>query len=139
MGALVGYLWWNGFPAQVFLGDTGSLTVGGIIGVSAMVIHKELMMPLLCGVFLMESVSVILQTRYYKYCKKHGCRGRIWKATPIHDHFRTSMNDVLKKDPTCMVMFKGSNEKHHEVKIVLRFCIVTLILAALTILTLKIR
>lgn len=139
VGALVGYLWWNGFPAQVFLGDTGSLTVGGIIGVCAMVIHKELMMPLLCGVFLMESVSVILQTRYYKYCKKHGRCGRIWKATPIHDHFRTSMNDVLKKDPTCMVMFKGSNEKHHEVKIVLRFCIVTLILAALTILTLKIR
>lgn len=68
VGALVGYLWWNGFPAQVFLGDTGGLTVGGIIGVSAMVIHKELMMPLLCGVFLMESVSVILQTRYYKYC-----------------------------------------------------------------------
>ena len=139
VGALVGYLWWNGFPAQVFLGDTGSLTVGGIIGVSAMVIHKELMMPLLCGVFLMESVSVILQTRYYKYCKKHGCRGRIWKATPIHDHFRTSMDDVLKRDPTCTVVFKGSNEKHHEVKIVLRFCIVTLILAALTVLTLKIR
>jgi len=139
VGALVGYLWWNGFPAQVFLGDTGSLAIGGIIGVCAMVIHKELMMPLLCGVFLIESVSVILQTRYYKYCKIHGRCGRIWKATPIHDHFRTSMNDVLKKDPTCMVMFKGSNEKHHEVKIVLRFCIVTLILAALTILTLKIR
>jgi phospho-N-acetylmuramoyl-pentapeptide-transferase len=139
VGALVGYLWWNGFPAQVFLGDTGSLTVGGIIGVSAMVIHKELMMPLLCGVFLMESVSVILQTRYYKYCKKHGRCGRIWKATPIHDHFRTSMKDVLKKDPTCTVVFKGSDVKHHEVKIVLRFCIVTLILAALTILTLKIR
>ena len=139
VGALVGYLWWNGFPAQVFLGDTGSLAIGGIIGVSAMVIHKELMMPLLCGVFLMESVSVILQTRYYKYCKKHGCCGRIWKATPIHDHFRTSMDDVLKRDPTCTVIFKGSNEKHHEAKIVLRFCIVTLIFAALTILTLKIR
>jgi phospho-N-acetylmuramoyl-pentapeptide-transferase len=139
VGALIGYLWWNGFPAQVFLGDTGSLTIGGIIGVSAMVIHKELMMPLLCGVFLMESISVILQTRYYKYCKNHGRRGRIWKATPIHDHFRTSMDNVLKKDPACAVVFKGSNEKHHEVKIVLRFCIVTLILAALTILTLKIR
>ena len=139
VGALIGYLWWNGFPAQVFLGDTGSLTIGGIIGVSAMVIHKELMMPLLCGVFLMESVSVILQTRYYKYFKKHGRCGRIWKATPIHDHFRTSMDDVLRKDPTCTVIFKGSDEKHHEVKIVLRFCVVTLILAALTILTLKIR
>lgn len=139
VGALVGYLWWNGFPAQVFLGDTGSLAIGGIIGVCAMVIHKELMMPLLCGVFLMESVSVILQTRYYKYCKKHGRRGRIWKATPIHDHFRTSMDDVRRRDPQCAVIFKGSNEKHHEVKIVLRFCIVTLILAALTVLTLKIR
>ena len=139
VGALVGYLWWNGFPAQVFLGDTGSLTIGGIIGVCAMVIHKELMMPLLCGVFLMESVSVILQTRYYKYCKKHGRCGRIWKATPIHDHFRTSMDDVRRRDPQCAVIFKGSNEKHHEVKIVLRFCIVTLILAALTVLTLKIR
>ena len=139
VGALVGFLWWNGFKAQVFLGDTGSLAIGGIIGVIAMVIHKELMMPLLCGVFLMESVSVILQTRYYKYCKKHGRRWRIWKATPIHDHFRTSMDDVLKKDPTCKVIFKGSNEKHLEAKIVLRFCIVTLILATLTILTLKIR
>ena len=139
VGALVGYLWWNGFPAQVFLGDTGSLAIGGVIGVCAMVIHKELMMPLLCGVFLMESVSVILQTRYYKYCKKHGRCGRIWKATPIHDHFRTSMDDVRRRDPQCAVIFKGSNEKHHEVKIVLRFCIVTLILAALTVLTLKIR
>lgn len=139
VGALVGYLWWNGFPAQVFLGDTGSLAIGGVIGVCAMVIHKELMMPLLCGVFFMESVSVILQTRYYKYCKKHGRHGRIWKATPIHDHFRTSMDDVRRRDPQCAVIFKGSNEKHHEVKIVLRFCIVTLILAALTVLTLKIR
>ena len=68
VGALVGYLWWNGYPAQVFLGDTGSLTIGGIIGVCALAIHNELMMPLLCGVFLMESVSVIIQTRYYKYC-----------------------------------------------------------------------
>ena len=139
VGALVGYLWWNGFPAQVFLGDTGSLAIGGIIGVSAMVIHKELMMPLLCGVFLMESVSVILQTRYYKYCKKHGRCGRIWKKTPIHDHFRTTMDDVLMRDPTCTFVFKGSETKHHEVKIVLRFCIVTSILAAITILTLKIR
>ena len=139
VGALVGYLWWNGYPAQVFLGDTGSLTIGGIIGVCALVIHKELMMPLLCGVFLMESVSVILQRRYYKHCKKHERCGRIWKSTPIHDHFRTSIDDVLKKDPTCTFIFKGNEKKHHEVKIVLRFCIVTLILAAVTILTLKIR
>ena len=137
--ALVGYLWFNGFPAQVFLGDTGSLTVGGIIGVCAMVIHKELMVPVLCGIFLMESVSVIVQTQVYKYYKKRGQHVRIWKRTPLHDHFRTSVDQVLKNDPTCSIVFKGSKNLHHESKIVLRFCIVTLILAAITILTLKIR
>ena len=139
VGALVGYLWFNGFPAQVFLGDTGSLTVGGIIGVCAMVIHKELMVPVLCGIFLMESVSVILQTQVYKFYKKRGKHVRIWKRTPFHDHFRTSVEQVLKNDPTCSIVFKGSKNLHHETKIVLRFCIVTLILAAITILTLKIR
>ena len=139
IGALVGYLWWNGFPAQVFLGDTGSLTVGGIIGVCAMVIHKELLVPVLCGVFLMESVSVILQTQVYKFNKKRGAHVRVWKRAPLHDHFRTSVEQVLKNDPTCRILCKGSNELHHEQKIVLRFCIVTLILAAITILTLKIR
>ena len=139
IGALVGYLWWNGFPAQVFLGDTGSLTVGGIIGVCAMVIHKELMIPVLCGVFLMESVSVILQTQVYKFYKKRGRHVRIFKRAPLHDHFRTSVEQVLKIDPTCAIIFKGSTKLHHETKIVLRFCIVTLILAAITILTLKIR
>lgn len=139
VGALVGYLWFNGFPAQVFLGDTGSLTVGGIIGVCAMVIHKELMVPVLCGVFLMESVSVILQTQVYKFYKKRGQHVRLWKRTPLHDHFRTSVEQVLMIDPTCIIKFKGSENLHHETKIVLRFCIVTLILAAITILTLKIR
>jgi len=139
VGALVGYLWWNGFPAQVFLGDTGSLTVGGIIGVCAMIIHKELMIPVLCGVFLMESISVILQTQVYKFNKKRGAHVRVFKRAPLHDHFRTSVEQVLKNDPTCSIFFKGSNELHHETKIVLRFCIVTLILAAVTILTLKIR
>ena len=139
VGALVGYLWFNGFPAQVFLGDTGSLTVGGIIGVCAMVIHKELMIPVLCGIFLMESVSVILQTQVYRFYKKRGKHVRIWKRTPFHDHFRTSVEQVLKNDPTCTIVFKGSKNLHHETKIVLRFCIVTLILAAITILTLKIR
>ena len=139
IGALVGYLWFNGFPAQVFLGDTGSLTIGGIIGVCAMVIHKELMVPVLCGVFLMESVSVILQTQVYKYYKKRGQHVRVWKRTPLHDHFRTSVEQVLKNDPTCVIHFKGTKNLHHETKIVLRFCIVTLILAAITILTLKIR
>ena len=139
VGALVGYLWFNGFPAQVFLGDTGSLTVGGIIGVCAMVIHKELLIPVLCGVFLMESVSVILQIQVYKFNKKRGRHVRVWKRTPLHDHFRTSVEQVLKNDPTCSILFKGSSNLHHETKIVLRFCIVTLILAAITILTLKIR
>lgn len=139
VGALVGYLWWNGFPAQVFLGDTGSLTVGGIIGVCAMVIHKELMVPVLCGVFLMESISVILQTQIYKFNKRRGKHVRVWKRTPLHDHFRTSVEQVLKNDPTCTIFFKGSKNLHHETKIVLRFCIVTLILAAVAILTLKIR
>ena len=139
VGALVGYLWFNGFPAQVFLGDTGSLTVGGIIGVTAMIIHKELLIPVLCGVFLMESISVILQTQVYKFYKARGRRVRIWKRTPLHDHFRTSVDQVLKFDPTCSIFFKGSSNLHHETKIVLRFCIVTLILAAITILTLKIR
>ncbi|MBO4690543.1 MAG: phospho-N-acetylmuramoyl-pentapeptide-transferase [Paludibacteraceae bacterium] len=139
VGALVGYLWFNGFPAQVFMGDTGSLTVGGIIGVCAMIIHKELMIPVLCGVFLMESVSVILQTQVYKFYKKRGQHVRIWKRTPLHDHFRTSVDQVLKIDPTCEIKLRGNGNLHHESKIVLRFCIVTLILAALTILTLKIR
>jgi phospho-N-acetylmuramoyl-pentapeptide-transferase len=139
VGALIGFLWWNGFPAQVFMGDTGSLTIGGIIGVCAVIIHKELLLPILCGIFLMESVSVILQTQVYKFTKKKGMRMRVWKRTPLHDHYRTSMEQVLRNDPTCKVLFQGKGPLLHESKIVLRFCIVTLILAALAILTLKIR
>ena len=139
VGALVGFLWWNGFPAQIFMGDTGSLTIGGIIGVSAVMIHKELLLPILCGIFLMESLSVILQTQVYKLTKKSGHPVRIWKRTPFHDHFRTSVDQVLSRDPNCIIKIKGQKDLHHETKIVLRFCIVTLILAAFTILTLKIR
>ncbi len=139
VGALIGFLWWNSYPAQMFMGDTGSLTIGGIIGVSAVIIHKELLLPILCGVFLMESVSVILQTQVYRFFKKRGTHIRIWKRTPFHDHFRTSVSKVLENDPTCRILFKGRGNEIHETKIVLRFCIVTLILAALTILTLKIR
>lgn len=139
VGALVGFLWWNGYPAQVFMGDTGSLTIGGIIGVSAVIIHKELLIPILCGVFLMESVSVILQTQVYKFSKKRGQRVRVFKRAPFHDHFRTSVEQVLKNDPTCKILLKGNGRLSHETKIVLRFCIVTLLLAAFTILTLKIR
>ena len=139
VGALIGFLWWNGFPAQVFMGDTGSLTIGGIIGVCAVIIHKELLLPILCGIFLMESVSVIVQTQVYKFAKKKGMRLRVWKRTPLHDHYRTSMEQVLRNDPTCKVLFQGKGPLQHESKIVLRFCIVTLILAAVAILTLKIR
>lgn len=139
IGALIGFLWWNGFPAQVFMGDTGSLTIGGIIGVSAIIIHKELLIPILCGVFLIESISVILQTQVYKFGKRKGVHLRIWKRTPFHDHFRTSLDQVHRNDPTCKVIFKGKGDLQHENKIVIRFWITTLILAALTILTLKIR
>ncbi len=139
VGALIGFLWYNSFPAQIFMGDTGSLTIGGIIAVSAVIIHKELLLPILCGVFLIESLSVILQRNYYVFNKKRGQHKRLWKRTPIHDHFRTSMEQVLKVDPTCVIKFKGSKELHHETKITIRFWIVTIILAALTILTLKIR
>ena len=139
VGSLIGFLWWNGFPAQIFMGDTGSLTIGGIIGVSAVIMHKELLLPIICGVFLMESVSVILQTQVYKFNKKRGKHLRVWKRAPLHDHFRTSVEQVLRNDPTCQICFKGSQELHHETKIVVRFCIVTLILAAFAILTLKIR
>lgn len=139
VGALVGFLWFNGYPAQIFMGDTGSLTIGGIIGVCAVIIHKELLVPILCGVFLMESISVILQTQVYKFSKRRGNRIRVFKRAPLHDHFRTSVEQVLKNDPTCRILCKGSSNLHHETKIVLRFCIVTLLLAAFTILTLKIR
>ena len=139
VGALVGFLWWNGFPAQVFMGDTGSLTIGGIIGVCAVIIHKELLLPILCGIFLMESVSVIMQTQVYRFAKKRGVHLRIWKRTPLHDHYRTSMEQVLRNDPICKVLFKGKGPLQHESKIVLRFCIITMILAAIAILTLKIR
>lgn len=139
VGALVGFLWYNSYPAQIFMGDTGSLTIGGIIAVSAVIVHKELLLPILCGVFLVESLSVILQRNYYALGKRRGVHRRLWKRTPIHDHFRTSMEQVLRSDPTSTVRFKGSGELHHETKITVRFWIVTVILAALTILTLKIR
>ena len=112
------------------MGDTGSLTIGGIIGVSAVIMHKELLLPVICGVF---------QTQVYKFYKKRGKHVRIWKRTPLHDHYRTSVEQVLKIDPTCQIRLRGSKELHHETKIVLRFCIVTLLLAAFAILTLKIR
>ena len=139
VGALIGFLWFNSFPAQVFMGDTGSLTIGGIIAVSAVIIHKELLLPIMCGIFLLESVSVIVQRAYYKQGKKKGVRQRVWKRTPIHDHYRTSMEQVLSSDPGSTVICHGPKNLYHEMKITVRFWIVTLLLVAFAILTLKIR
>lgn len=140
VGALVGFLWYNSYPAEIFMGDTGSLTIGGIVAVLALCIHKELLLPILCGVFLVESLSVIFQRFHYKMGKRKGRHSRIWKRTPIHDHYRTSMAQVLKADPTSTVRFKGDDSRlQFETKITFRFWIVSIGLAALTLLTLKIR
>ena len=134
--ALIGFLWYNTYPAQVFMGDTGSLTIGGIIAVSAIIIHKELLLPLLCGIFFIESLSVIMQVGYYKMGKRKGRKQRIFKRTPIHDHFRTT-NDKLVEG--CSYLLKRPHSVMYETKITLRFWIVTIILAALAIITLKVR
>lgn len=136
IGALIGFLWYNAYPAQVFMGDTGSLTIGGIIAVGAIIIHKELMLPILCGVFFVESLSVIVQVWYYKLGKRKGVKQRIFKRTPIHDNFRTQDSQL---DPECKYLLKKPHSAVHESKITLRFIIVTIILAAMTIITLKIR
>ena len=136
IGALIGFLWYNAYPAQVFMGDTGSLTIGGIIAVFAIIIHKELLIPILCGVFLVENLSVIMQRVYYKVGKRHGRKQRMFKRTPIHDHFRTSMSQV---EAGCTVLFQKPTQLFHESKITVRFWIVTIVLAAITIITLKIR
>lgn len=136
IGALIGFLWYNAYPAQIFMGDTGSLTIGGIIAVFAIIIHKELLIPILCGVFLVENLSVILQIRYYKSGKKKGIKQRLFKRTPIHDHFRTTLAQL---DPNCTYVFTRPSNVFHESKITVRFWIVTIVLAAITIITLKIR
>lgn len=136
VGSLIGFLWYNAYPAQVFMGDTGSLTIGGIIAVSAIIIHKELMLPILCGIFFVESLSVILQVYYYKLGKRHGVKQRIFKRTPIHDYFRTQQEML---DPDCKYLMKKPKGAIHESKITIRFWIISIILAAMTIITLKIR
>lgn len=136
VGALIGFLWYNAYPAQIFMGDTGSLTIGGIIAVAAISIHKELLIPILCGVWVVENLSVTLQVMYYKMGKKKGVKQRIWKRTPIHDHFRTQQSQL---DPQCSYIFGKSPRAFHESKITIRFWIVSILLAALTIITLKIR
>ena len=139
VGALIGFLWFNSYPAQIFMGDTGSLTIGGIIAVSAIIMHKELLLPLLCGVFLFEILSDLDVKRFVKTGKKH----RVWKKAPLHDHFRTSYSDFKKAWPNSTVTFKGHGEGHntvhHEVKITIRFWIITILLAAFTLITFKIR
>jgi phospho-N-acetylmuramoyl-pentapeptide-transferase len=120
LGACLGFLWYNSFPAQIFMGDTGSLTLGGIIGALAIILRKELILPVLCGVFVIESLSVIIQVAYFKYTKKkYGEGKRIFLMSPIHHHFQK----------------KGI----HEVKIVTRFWLVGVLLAVFTLITLKIR
>ena len=135
VGALIGYLWYNSFPAQIFMGDTGSLTIGGIIAVTAVIIHKELLLPLLCGVWLFEILADLDVKLFLKRGKKH----RIWKKAPLHDSFRTTYDEFKTTWPNSTVTFKGNGKKQHEVKITIRFWIVTILLAAFTILTLKIR
>ena len=139
VGALIGFLWYNSYPAQIFMGDTGSLTLGGIIAVSAIIIRKELLVPILCGVFLMESVSVIIQRFYYKTGKRKGVHRRYYKRAPLHDHFRTSLEQIEQNDPGCTVLHTKPEQLQHEAKITVRFWIVTIVLAAVAILTLKIR
>ena len=120
IGALIGFLWYNTFPAQVFMGDTGSLTIGGIIAVIAIIVRKELLLPLICGVFLIEILSVIIQVTFFKYTKrKKGIGQRIFLMSPIHHHYQKS--------------------GLHESKIVVRFWIIGILLAILSLITLKIR
>ncbi len=136
VGALIGFLWYNAYPAQVFMGDTGSLTIGGIIAVGAIIIHKELLLPILCGIFFVESLSVIMQVWYYKLGKRKGIKQRIFKRTPIHDSFRTQ---DCQLEPECKYLIDKPHSVIHESKITIRFWIITIILATLTIITLKIR
>lgn len=137
VGAMIGFLWYNAYPAQIFMGDTGSLTIGGIIGVCAIIIHKELMLPILCGIFFVESLSVIIQSTYFKYRKRKGERVRVFRATPIHDNFRKLDSQL---DVTSKYLLRGwPHRQFHESKITIRFWITTIILAAITIITLKIR
>lgn len=134
IGATVGFLWYNAYPAQVFMGDTGSLTLGGIIGVFAVIIHKELLLPILCGVFFVESISVMVQVFYFKFTKKkYGEGRRIFKMTPLHHHFQKAGNAGI------VARIQKPINPVPESKIVVRFWLIGIILAALTLVTLKMR
>ena len=131
VGALMGFLWYNSYPAQVFMGDTGSLTIGGIIGVSAILMRKELLLPVLCGIFFVESLSVIMQRGYFKYTKKkYGEGRRIFKMTPLHHHYQKEGIPALISRPDHAIP---------EAKIVTRFWLIGVILAVTTLALLKIR
>lgn len=134
VGACIGFLWYNAYPAQVFMGDTGSLTLGGIIGVFAVLIHKELLLPILCGVFFVEALSVIAQVTYFKYTKKkYGVGRRIFKMTPLHHHYQKpgdgSIDALIQKPYTPIT----------EPKLVTRFWLIGILLAVLAVATLKMR
>ena len=135
VGALLGFLWYNGHPAAIFMGDTGSLALGGVIGVTAVLLRKELLLPILCGIFFMESLSVILQSLYFKiYKRRHGGEeGRIWSRTPLHHHWQKN------KIPGGYIKYPKPNPPHHEAKITLRFWIVGILLAVSTLALLKLR
>ena len=131
VGALIGFLWYNSFPAQIFMGDTGSLMLGGIIGVCAILIRKELLLPILCGIFFVESLSVMMQTFYFKYTKKKCGEGkRVFKMAPLHHHYQKEGIPALIKNPVKAIP---------EAKIVVRFWIIGIILAVVTIALLKVR
>jgi phospho-N-acetylmuramoyl-pentapeptide-transferase len=134
IGALIGFLWYNSYPAQVFMGDTGSLTLGGIIAVFAIMIRKELLIPILCAIFFVEDLSVMIQVAYFKYTKKKtGTGRRVFKMTPLHHHYQVQGNsgvDALIQRPLNAIP---------ESKIVMRFFIIAIFLAVITFVTLKIR
>lgn len=132
-GACMGFLWYNGYPARVFMGDTGSLMLGGVIAVIAIILHKEILLILLCGIFLVESLSVMMQTSYYKLTRRlTGTPRRLFKRAPLHHHFSLKAGEVDCK-------WDRPRRPWHEQMIVLRFWLISIILCALAILTLKIR
>lgn len=135
-GALIGFLWYNAYPAQIFMGDTGSLAIGGIIAVTAIIIHKELLIPLLCFIFFLESISVMMQVQVAKYGNRRGMKLRFFKRAPIHDAFRIKPGQIADDVKIILNRPRGC---WLESKITTRFWIITVLLAALAIVTLKIR
>lgn len=133
VGATIGFLWYNAYPAQVFMGDTGSLTLGGIIAVFAIIIRKEMLLPILCFVFIVEGLSVMMQVAYFKFTKRRtGTGKRIFKMSPLHHHFQ-------KAPHTIDALIQWPNKPMHESKITIRFWLIGIIMAAITIATLKMR